>query len=274
MARLGTTWNLMGESWAVLKKDKELLLFPVLSGVTCTLVLATFVIPLVAGGYAESRLGSVGKLAGAAISFAYYFVNYTVMIFFNSAIIGCAVKRLQGGNPTLGDGFRIAFRRLPQILGWAALSATVGLLLRALESHRLVGKIVALILGVAWAMMSFFAVPILVVEGKGPFDALSESSALLKRTWGTQARGSFGFGLIFLLFALPLVGLVVLGVASHNPTLALVCVAIAGIGFVMMAVVYSALFAIFQSALFLHARGEARIEGFDHDLLQGAIASQ
>ena len=271
MGKFGTTWQLMGTSWEVLKKDKELLLFPVLSGITCIGVLATFIVPLVAGNLAESYLGTVGTIGATAIAFAYYFVSYTVMIFFNSALIGCAVKRLQGGDPTIGDGFSIAFKRLPQILGWAAVSATVGMFFHALERHKLVGQIVAAILGTAWAMMAFFAVPILVVEGKGPFAALKESAGLLKQTWGGQVRGGFSFGLIVFVLALPLIGIVALGAAAGNPTVLLVCIGVAGVAFVALAVVHSALYAIFQAALFLHARGDARIDGFDKDMLQMAV---
>jgi hypothetical protein len=38
----------MGQSWEVLKQDKELLIFPLISGICCALVIASFAIPMIA----------------------------------------------------------------------------------------------------------------------------------------------------------------------------------------------------------------------------------
>ena len=43
--------------------------------------------------------------------------------------------RLRGGEPTLADGFNAAKSRLPAILGYAAISATVGVVL-AVSNYR------------------------------------------------------------------------------------------------------------------------------------------
>ena len=271
MGRISNTWALMGASWDVLKKDKELLLFPVFSGIACVFVLALFIGPLFIGEVAKHAAGTLGAAGSIAVGFAYYTVTYAVVFFFNSAVIGCAVKRLRGGDPTISDGFSIAFGRLPQIFGWAMVSATVGMILNALEQHKVLGRIAAAILGTAWSMTTFFAVPILVVEGKGPIDAIRESAGLLKKTWGAQVMGNFSFGLLFFLVALPLFVLIFLGAASQNCGVLLACVAVAAVVLLVFAVVQSALYAIFQSAMYLHARGEERIDGFDRDKLTIAL---
>ena len=126
--------------------------------------------------------------------FLFYFLNYFIVIFFNSAVIACAILRMRGGEPTLSIGFNAALSRLPQIVGWALVAATVGLILRALENvarkrGNLVGQIVAGLLGMAWSVVTFLVVPILVVEKKGPFEAVKESAALLRKTWGEQLVG-------------------------------------------------------------------------------------
>ena len=120
--------------------------------------------------------------------------------FFNTAIIACAINRLQGGEPSVGYGFSVAMSRIHLILGWALLSATVGLALRIIEDRsERVGQFVTGLLGMAWTVMSYLVVPILVVEQKGPFAALKESSVLLKKTWGERLVGNSSFGLIFFL---------------------------------------------------------------------------
>jgi hypothetical protein len=271
MGRLSRTFYFMRASFDVLKKDKELLFFPVLSGISCLLVLATFIVPFFLGAVAENLLGTLGSVGALAVAFGYYTATYTVVFFFNTAVIGCAVKRLRGGDPTVGDGFSIAFGRLPQIIGWAMISATVGMILNALEQHKVLGRIASLVLGAAWNLTTFFAVPILVVEGKGPIDALRESAALLKSTWGGQVAGNFSFGLLFFLVFVLCGGIVYLGAASGNGTLLIACVAVAAIGLLVFAVIQSALYAIFQAAMYLHVRGEESIDGFDKDQLTLAM---
>src|SRR5690606_33503734 len=104
--------------------------------------------------------------------FAYYFVNYFVIIFFNSALISCAIIRFKGGNPTLSDGFSAASSRLPQIAGWAAVAATVGVVLRIIESRsEKVGEIVAGLLGMALSAVTSFVAPLIVVVRTGPVSA-------------------------------------------------------------------------------------------------------
>src|SRR5436309_14115298 len=212
MNKIYRTWSLMSACWQVLKQDKGLLLFPLISGICCVLLLASFAIPL----YATNHWQPPGRNAETSQQVAYYGVlflfyvcNYFVVVFFNSAIVACATVRMKGGNPTIGDGLRAAGARLPVIAGWAILSATVGLVLRLIEDRsEKIGRIVAGLLGAAWTVVSFLVVPILVVENKNPFTALKESTVLLKKTWGEQLASSFGFGLISFLLAIPAVVLV------------------------------------------------------------------
>ncbi len=270
MGRISQTFYFMRASFEVLKKDKELLFFPVISGIACLCVLATFIVPFALGAIAEDVFGTLGAIGSLAIAFAYYTALYTVVFFFNTAVIGCAVKRLRGGDPTVSDGFSIAFSRLPQILGWAMISATVGMVLNALEQHKLLGRIAATLLGAAWNLTTFFAVPILVVEGKGPIDSLRESAALLRSTWGAQVAGNFSFGLMFLLVGILCVAVVYLGAMSGSGTVMVASVALAFIGLLVFAVIHSALYAIFQAAMYLHVRGED-CDGFDKDKLTLAM---
>src|ERR1019366_10077894 len=136
MNRIHRTMSLMSACWQVLKQDTAWLLFPLMSGICCLLLLASFAVPLYAtnqwqppgGGAAPAR-----QVAYYGVLFLFYLCNYFVVIFFNAGIIACATVRLGGGNATVGDGFRAAASRLPAIAGWAVLSATVGLILRVIE---------------------------------------------------------------------------------------------------------------------------------------------
>ena len=98
--KISMTWSLMGDSWGVLKQDKELLIFPLVSGICCLLVVASFAIPIVSSESWQppGEGASTGEQVGYyATLFTFYFCNYFVITFFNVAVISCAAIRMQGG---------------------------------------------------------------------------------------------------------------------------------------------------------------------------------
>ena len=278
MNKITRTWSLMSACWQVLKQDKELLVFPLISGVCCLLLLASFAAPLYLTNHWQPPARDAAAAQQAAYYgtlFLFYVCNYFVVVFFNAAIVACATLRLGGGNPTLGDGFRAAAARLPVIAGWAVVSATVGLILRIIEDRSdKIGRFVAGLLGAAWTVVSFLVVPVLVIENKNPFSALKESAGLLKKTWGQQLVGNFSFGIIFFLLAIPAIAVMVLGFFTGSIAGIAVCIVLGVVYLIVLALVQSALQAIFQAALFLYARDGQVPPGFDSDLLGNAMASR
>ena len=266
----------MSDCWQVLKQDKELLLFPLISGICCLLLLASFAVPLYQTGAWEppgKDAATSRQVTYYGILFLFYVCNYFVVVFFNAAIVACATIRMSGGNPTIGDGFRAAASRLPVIVGWAIVSATVGLVLRLIEDRsEKVGRIVAGLLGMAWTVVSFLVVPILVVENKNPIAALKDSTVLLKRTWGEQLVSNFSFGMIFFLLGIPAFVLIFLGVYAGSTTALIVCVALAVVYLIVLSLIQSALQSIFQAALYLYARDGQVAQGFRAEALSGALA--
>ena len=265
----------MSACWKILKKDKEMLVFPLISGLACLVLLASFAIPIYFTGAWEppkSGADSSRQMMYYGTLFLFYVCNYFVMIFFNCAIVACATIRMGGGDPTVAEGFRAASARLAVIAGWALVSATVGLVLRIIENRsEKVGRFVAGLLGMAWTLVSFLVIPILVVENKGPLVALKESTQLLKKTWGEQLVGNFSFGLLFFLLGIPAYALVVLGIVSGSQAVALISIALAVLYVIALALVQSALQAIFQAAVYLYARNGQVPEGFQEEFLSGAM---
>lgn len=276
----------MGDSWRLLKQDKELLLFPMISGICCIIVIASFAIPMILNeSYVPPSADETGQVETAdqvvyyAKLFLFYFCNYLVIIFFNSAIVGCVAMRMQGDNPTIADGFRISFSRMPLIVGWALIAATVGLILRIIEDkNKKIGRFIAGLLGMAWTMISFLVLPVMVIEKKNPFGALKESTAMLKRTWGEQIIGNFSFGLVFFLLFLPGIMVVVLGVVlgvvSQSLAVMIICIVLAVVYFIVLSLIQSALQVIFQTALYYYAKNGTAPVGFDTATLGGAIGTR
>ncbi len=275
MGKITRTWSMMSECWQVLKQDKSLVLFPLISGICCLLVLASFAIPIYATGAWHPpghEAGTQREVAYYGTLFVFYLCNYFIVVFFNAAIVACAAVRMGGGQPTFADGLRAAGSRLPVIAGWALVSATVGLVLRIIEDRsEKIGQIVAGLLGMAWTVVSFLVVPILVIENKGPVAALKDSTALLKKTWGEQLVSNFSFGGIFFLLAIPAFALIVLGFFLGNAVAMIACIVLAVIYLIALALVQSALQAIFQTALYLYARDGQVPEGFRAEVLGSAL---
>ena len=275
MNKIIRTWSLMGDCWQILKQDKSLLVFPFISGICCLLLMASFAVPI----YVTHAWMPPGPNAAAphqvlyyGTLFAFYVGNYFIVVFFNAAIVACAATRMGGGEPTIGDGLRAAASRLPVIAGWAVVSATVGLALRIIEDRSdKIGQIVAGLLGMAWTLVSFLVVPVLIIENKNPFAALQESTALLKRTWGEQLVSNFSFGGIFGLLMLPAIVLVGLAFYLGGAVIGIPVAVLAVIYLIVLSLVQSALQAIFQTALYLYARDGVVPDGFHPDVLGTAL---
>ena len=204
--------------------------------------------------------------------FFFYIVSYFVVIFFNTALISCVNAKLQGGDMSVTEGLSASVRHLPSIFAWALISATIGLILRLLhERAGFIGQIIVSLIGGVWGLITFFVVPVLILEDKGVTDAFRESVALIKKTWGESIVGSASIGLVFIL-----VGIVAfLGVMA---TLFLGNMVIFGFALatfivlvVILAVTASAMQGIFVTALYTYAKTGTVPQAFDRDLIAGAF---
>jgi len=278
--RISNGFALARSSWAVLMKDKHLLVFPVVSGILFVIVVASFVVPLatlVDWNKVQQQANNGNRVPpwAYAVAFAFYFCTYFVTIFCNSALLGCAFLRFNGENPTVGDGFRTAFARLPQIFAWALVSATVGVLLKVVEqAHEKVGAFIAGLLGTAWSIMTFFVVPVLVVEKCGPMEAVSRSVALLKKTWGEALVGRMGIGFVLFLLALPIILMFLAGgylMANGMVPVGAAMLVAGGVLLLIYLAVSAALHTILLAALYQYAADNRVPEGFERETFAGAF---
>jgi hypothetical protein len=275
-ARIRNSWTLIKASAAVLSADKELIVFPILSSIGVLIVMASFALPMILTGFFESLFEGGSQIAGFVVGFAFYAVQYFVIIFANSALVGAAMIRLGGGDPTVGDGFRIAMKHIRAILGYVLLSATVGMILRWLsERGKVVGRLVSSLGGLAWNLATYLVVPVLVVEDVGPMEAIKRSASLLKKTWGEQIVGNFGIGTIFGLLTMLVV---ILGIFTSVFVASLespVAIALTVMFFVLilvfMGLINSTLSGIYVAAVYRYA-AEGEIGGFfSEEMVKGAF---
>ena len=251
--RIRNGWTLASQSFRVLMLDKSLLVFPLLSGIASFLVLASFIGGVWASGLVD-REETMNDATAWVLLFGYYFLNYFVIVFFNSALVACAMIRFRGGSPTLAAGLRAARERLAQIVAWALFAASVGVMLRMIEERvGFIGKIVIAVLGTAWTIATYFVVPVLVVEKLGPLDALKRSAEIIKKSWGESLVSNLGIGLVTTLVTM----LLVVGTAIMTIVLAVklasIAVALAGVALILVIIVLAALVSSALSSIALCA---------------------
>ncbi|MGI9658694.1 MAG: DUF6159 family protein, partial [Gaiellaceae bacterium] len=270
MQRISNTIRLAKASWAVLKADKELLALPVISAIATALVAITFLAPIFAiSGFKTEDLGLVDYVL---LGVMYVTLAY-ITIFFNAALVHAADERLNGGDPTLRTAIAGAWSKAGRILPWAIISATVSLILRAVEERAgFVGQIVVGLVGIAWALVTFLVIPILVLEDIRVVDAIKRSGSLFKQTWGENVAAQFGFGILGFIAALPAIAIGALGIAAGGVT-AGVAIVFAVLWIALVAVVLSCLNAIFQAALYHYAvAGETPGDYFPQSTFSSAFA--
>ena len=279
--RLSNSWSLVKASAGVLSADKELMLFPVVSAVLSVLVLVTFAVPAVLAGLfdANTLRDSDFPVAGYVVGFLFYVVQYFVIFFCNTALVGAALIRLRGGDPTVADGFKIAISRVKPILGYALIAATVGMALRMIsERSGVLGRFIVSLVGLAWNVATFLVVPVLAAEDIGPVDAVKRSSAYLRKTWGEQIVGNAGMGMVFGLlgFVTILVGVALIIGAAMTESAILIGVAVGVLVLALMAIslVSATLGGIYQAAVYRYAAEGDAGKFFSASMVQEAFRTK
>ena len=280
--RLSRSWKLFKASASVLAQDRELLLFPLISLGAMFLLVLSFAAPAIGvaltGGFDADAHGGFSASV-YVLAFAFYFSQYFIIFFFNTALVGAAMIRLDGGHPTFHDGLRLASSRAGAIAGYALIAATVGMVLRAIQERvGFIGRIVVGLLGVAWTVATFLVVPVLAARRVGPVDAVKDSASLIKTTWGENVIGQMGLGAVFSLVFLAVVGTgtLLVGAALFTQSVALVVASLVLVVLLLgvTGLVHSALTGIYSAALYRYATtGEVGL-GFEADTMRLAFAAK
>jgi hypothetical protein len=273
--RFTRSFALVKAAAGVLRQDTQLLVFPLISGLASLAVVLCFALPMF-GLRAFDGMDGPHDAMLYSTAFAFYVVQYFVIFYFNVALVGATMLRLDGGAPSVRDGLAIANARLGAILGYAVIAATVGVILRAIQERvGFLGRIIVGMLGVGWTVATFLVVPVLVARDKGPIESIKDSASLLKQTWGENVIGQAGMSVFFSLLYVALflggAGLVALAVYTGSTAL-IVLVAVAFVLLLLTGfLVQSALSGIYSAALYRYAaNGEAGL-GFDNGALQAAF---
>ena len=262
---ISNTIQLMKSCVKVLRKDRELILFPIMAAIFVLLLLGL----IYSTGSIDFSAANEEKQSIFPIAILIFGANF-IIVFFNSALISAALERLRGGDPNISSGLSHALKHVHHIFFWSIIVTIMGLIFAAIKANGrnrggfggIMTQIFASFLEAGWAMMTFFVVPIIVSENMSPISAIKRSSSLFKQTWGNQVAANFGFG-IFQIIAL----LISLGIGwffglingTFGIAIGLLCATAS------ISIIYT-LEGIYKAALYEHALGEKPLEFEEQDL--------
>ncbi len=251
--------ELVSASWKVLKKDKELILFPIFS-IILNLSLIYYL------------LDGSGRYFILAVILLYFLVT-NISIFFNSAIVAMAKIRIEGGMPNLLDGIKMALAKIDRIIIWSLYSCTIGIILTVIQSHK-ISEWLGYALEITWSLVTYFVIPIIIINDIGVFDAIKESKNLIKKNWGSAVRGEFSIAGILML--IPIVfGIAILISATNDYETLTGILVFSGITlFACGIILTSALSAIFNTALYMYIKDKKLIYYFNQDKLEKYLKKQ
>lgn len=273
MSRFRQGLELAGVSWRTIVNDRSLAVFPVLGAISAVALTAAFVIPglfLVADEAASTGLMVTGIVLFAIAAYLAAFVG----IFFSVALASCANRSLQGEDTTVREGIAAARERIPQIAGWALVTTTINLILRAIEARfqGVGGAIVSVLGGLAWALVTFLAVPVIAFEGTGPMQTLKRSAGLFRQRWGQQVVGlGVTTGVVALFGILPGIAMLFFGIAIAPSIGGFVLIVIGALAIIVASILSATLSQVLAVALYRFAADGIAVGPFTEEQLQSVV---
>jgi hypothetical protein len=254
--RLKTGFVLTKDSVLVMRHNPQLFAFPAVSGVAGLAFLGNF-LGVTFGLMAIAPEG--GMLVGL---FAVYLVLTFVTSFFNAALVHQTREVLGGNDASLKAGVAAAWDVKAPLFVWAIISATIGLVINAIEnSDSRVARLFGTIFGVAWTLMTFFVIPVIVFEQTSTKEMFTRSAGTFKQTWGETPISLLGINIVGAIVAVPFV---LPGIYLFN-----IGLGVAGIGLILAGVLLSFLISqtlqgVVKTTLYLYARDGKRPDEFDN----------
>ena len=269
--RLSRGWKMTKLGIAVVRADPELMVYTFLSALFSLVAIGAAVSGSVGLDVITSDTECVGDDCGSefavahmAIWFVFYMLVSVITVFWNAAIIASAYERLSSGtNPSFSYGIGQAMKCLPQILVWGIIAGTVGLFIQILEGLardeksalplRVVAGLASFIIGVAWWIVTFFMIPMIVLERAGVLDGMGKSTELFERTWGEDVASHIGTGLLMTLciVLLFLISIPLMTMGEVGVILGMVMLAV---GILFAVLFFSTVDAVNRASLFYYAK--------------------
>lgn len=268
------------ESWAVLKQDKNIMWFPVVSAISTVLAVIIlgylFFLVILGGhtaGFDPKNTEQFGNVVSYVMLFIFYLIVMFIVNFFEAGLFTVVQGRFSGQSLSFKDGINNAKKYIGKIFIWSLISATVGVILQLIANKsRIIGQIVAMVLGATWNILTFFSLPVLIIGNLSVKDSFKESASMIRKTWGETFIVKFGVGLFFSLIIFVLIALSVgLVIIFQSAIAAIVILAVLIAAVIILSIISTTLNSIFKLVLFNYARTGQVPQGFSAEVIGGAV---
>jgi MFS family permease len=279
MGTFGDSWKLTKTAFRLIREDKALLAIPAVAVGAFIGILAMFALGFLTLIFYGPLSGTTLMVTLAILGLVAYFLLWFVSVYFSAALVGAATIKLNGGQPTLGDGLKVARANLGKLLLWALIAGTVGLIIQAIASR--FRGLPALLIGfaaeAAWGVATYFIIPTILYENFGAWGSLKHSAGTYFHNFGRTMISNLA---LTLLVALPVIGAVILGVVGAHFLFipgylvlgVVLVIAALAIGIVAL-LVASAAEGILVAALYRYAKTGKIEEDLVHPNFVGALPS-
>jgi hypothetical protein len=283
MGKFKASWRLFNQSINLLKQDKEIMLFPVVSTITVLLVTILFGLTLFALypllGLGEDTSSQSQDIIIYGIIFVYYVIAFFITTYFKVGLTAVVYERINGGDINFKDGIKRANGIAGKIFLWSIITSTVGIILKIVsDKSKWLGKLVASLLGAAWNVVTMFIAPTLLLDNVSVWQSIGRSAEVFKKTWGETLILNISFSIIvFLSVLLNILFFGLLAFAVLAAGFGTIGLLIVGVPFVLSLVIITilsnSLNEIFKVVLYSYARFGIIAEGFSPELIVGAVKS-
>jgi len=283
MGAFARSWEITKLTFSIMKKEKELFLFPILSIIFSLLFVIAIFFPTIIVVLLRGDSVILGGLEYLLIFLTYFGIAF-IATFFNVCVVYTAALAFSKKEAKFWTTIKFALSRIHIILLWSIIVASVGLILKIIEGiaertkgiGRLILSITRELLSMAWSVATIFVIPGMVYHNLGPFAAIKKSVQVLKKTWGEKLILYVGMNLIAIIFILPAAAIAIfmvylLIVGSINLLLALSIIAILFAYMISIGIFFSVAGNIFNTALYVYGESKVVVPPYRKDLLTSAF---
>jgi len=299
MNKFARSWLLFKSSLSMMNRDRQLLVFPIITFLLTLLIALFFLVPvtlrptgysyasaqhwqaishslLVPTTYAQGRATETLSPFGLVYLAIMYFVSMFFATFFNVAFFHEILAALKGDTVSISRGMQFARTRWKAILMWTVFAGIIGLIIKQIEERLgLIGRIIGRLIGIAWSVASVFVIPLIVMEQiANPITMLKNSAGILKRTWGESLIGFVGIrlmsGIIFFFSIGFLIAAGVISAMTHSVWIGAAAFVLWFTAMIVLSYLCSIASQIYKGALYLYATEGVIYGPFNQEMLNSA----
>ncbi|MFH1972745.1 MAG: DUF6159 family protein [archaeon] len=280
------SWEITKTTFHVMKEDKELILYPILAATFSVMFVVALLFPTIIIGFLTKAVTPVFGFLQYLLIFIAYLGLAFIATFFNVCVVYTAKKRFAGGDAKFWETLKFALSKIHLIFMWSLLAATVGILLKVLESMarnaKGIGKIFLMIirgvLGITWSIVTIFVVPAMVYDDLTPFNAIKKSVQVLRKTWGESLVRHFGLGmaqsLVIGVVLIPTAVIIFISFFLGAFVTAIVLIVLLVLYIIIVGMIFTIANSIFNTALYEYANSGKIPMGYTKDMLSNAFTSK